>query len=76
MRPIDIKHVLLASAVLAAIAAIALWSWNTLATLFSLPAADMRHAVAALLLLAMLRGLLLPAYPRRRRRRWHAHRAR
>jgi hypothetical protein len=48
MRPIDIKHVLLA--------------------------ADMRHAVAALLLIATLRGLLLPAHPRRRRRRWHGAR--
>lgn len=76
MHPINFKHALLASAVLAAIAAIALWSWNTLATLFGLPAADLRHAVAALLLITTLRGLLLPAYPRRRRRRWHAHRAR
>jgi hypothetical protein len=74
MHPINFKHALLASAVLAAIAAIALWSWNTLATLFSLPAADMRHAVAALLLLATLRGLLLPGHPRRRRRRWHGAR--
>lgn len=76
MHPIDIKHVLLASAALAAIAAVALWSWNTLATLFGLPAAELRHAVAALLLLAALRGLLLPAHPRRRRRLGHAHRAR
>lgn len=76
MHPIDIKHALLASAVLVAIAAIALWSWNTLATLFGLPAADLRHAIAALLLIATLRGLLLPAHPRRRRRRWHAHRTR
>ena len=76
MRPIDIKHVLLATAALAAIAVMALWSWNTLATQFGLPAADLRHAVAALLLTASLRGLLLPAHSRRRRRRWHAHRAR
>lgn len=76
MHRIDIKHALLAFAMLVAIAAIVLWSWNTLATLFGLPAADLRHAVAALLLITTLRGLLLPAHPRRRRRRWHAHRAR
>ena len=74
MHRIDIKHALFAFAVLVAIAAIVLWSWNTLATLFGLPAADLRHAVAALLLLATLRGLLLPGHPRRRRRRWHGAR--
>ena len=76
MRPIDIKHVLLASAVLAAVAAVALWSWNTLAALFGLPGADLRHAVAALLLIATLRGLLLPAHLPRQRRRRHVRRAR
>jgi len=32
-----------------------LWSWNTLSELFSLPQAQYRHALAALILLLILR---------------------
>lgn len=33
-----------------------LWAWNTLAELFALPPAQYRHALAALLMLTMLRS--------------------
>ena len=58
----DIRHLLLAGIALAAIAVVGLWSWNTLAPLFGAPEAQLRHAVAALALLAVLRF----AVPRRR----------
>jgi hypothetical protein len=69
MRHIDLKHLLLAVTAAATLVAIGLWSWNTLAALFHLPAAELRHALAALVLLSVLRGLLLPAAARGRRSR-------
>lgn len=47
---------------LVAIAAfiIVLWSWNTLAALFGLPAAEAKHVVAALVLLGSLRIAIAP----------------
>jgi predicted benzoate:H+ symporter BenE len=55
MNHFDIKHLLLAGITLTAIAVMGLWSWNTLAELFGAPEAQLRHAVAALALLATLR---------------------
>lgn len=57
------KHGMIRLAVLAAgfflaVCGIALWSWNTLATLTDLPSAGFRHAIAAIALLAILRLLL------------------
>jgi hypothetical protein len=69
MRHIDLKHLLLAVTAAATLVAIGLWSWNTLAALFHLPAAELRHALAALFLLSVLRHLLTPAAARRRRSR-------
>lgn len=37
-----------------------LWSWNTLAELFGLPTAQIRHALAAGFLLLAVRWLLFP----------------
>jgi hypothetical protein len=69
MRHRELKHLLLAVAAAATIIAIGLWSWNTLAALFHLPAAELRHALAVLIPLSVLRGLLLPAAARGRRSR-------
>jgi uncharacterized integral membrane protein len=69
MRHTDLKHLMLAVTAAATIVAIGLWSWNTLAALFDFPAAELRHALAALILLSVLRGLLLPAAAFRRRSR-------
>ena len=55
MNHFDIKHLLLAGITLTAIAVMGLWSWNTLAELLGAPEAQLRHAVAALALLATLR---------------------
>ena len=62
-----VTHWLLAAAVIAAGFVLFQWSWNTLATLFGLPAADGKHALAALILLGLFRFT-----PRRRGR--HEHR--
>lgn len=62
-RP-DFKHLLVACITLAIVMATALWSWNTLASLFGAPEAQLKHAVAALALLAIVRLTL--------RRRRHA----
>jgi hypothetical protein len=58
MSHFDIKHLLIAGITLAAIAVMGLWSWNTLAELFAAPEAQLRHAIAALVLLATLRFVL------------------
>lgn len=52
-----------AIAILALVAAIplTLWSWNTLAGLFGLPTAELRHLLAACIGLLALRVLLFPA---------------
>ena len=68
-RP-ELKHLLAACLALSAIAATGLWSWNTLAGLFGAPEAQIRHAVAALALLAIVRLALR----RRRRAISHYHR--
>lgn len=65
MRHVDIKRWLILVAVATATVMIGLWSWNTLAMLFDLPIAQAHHALAALVLLSLIRGLLRPA-----RRRW------
>ena len=64
----DIKHLLTAVAAIAVIILVGLWSWNTLAALLELPAAELRHVLAAPGMLAVLRGVLLPGngYWRRR----------
>lgn len=46
--------------VLASIAG--LWSWNTLAELFSLPQAQYKHVLAALFLSLILRWVLSPCH--------------
>lgn len=61
-------HLLIAFATAAVTVVIGLWSWNTLAALLELPAAELRHALAVLGMLAVLRGLFLPGRGHRRRR--------
>lgn len=39
-----------------------LWSWNTLAELFSWPPAEYRHALAAVAILYVVRWILFPAH--------------
>lgn len=72
MRHVDFRQLVFAAAALAAAVLIGYWSWNTLAPLVDLPQAEFRHAVAALALFAILRGLLLRPHSRRRRRPRHA----
>ncbi len=55
MNQPDVKHLLAACLAFGLIAATGLWSWNTLANLIGAPEAQFRHAIAALLLLAILR---------------------
>lgn len=58
MHQIDIRHLLAAGLAIAVIVVAGLWSWNTLADLLGAPAAQFRHAVAVLVLLAALRLLI------------------
>jgi hypothetical protein len=64
----DIDHLLAALAAIAVAVPVSLWSWNALAALLELPAAELRHALAALVLLAVLRSVLLPGTACWRRR--------
>ena len=67
MKPIDSRHLLIAVVAVAAIALTGLWAWNTVAELFGLPPAQLRHVVASAVLLTLLRALLLrPGHGRRR----------
>ena len=68
MRWTDIGYLLTALAATATVVLIGLWSWNALAALLELPAAGFRHALAALAMFALLRGVLLPRCDCRRRR--------
>lgn len=68
MKRIDILHLLAAVLAFAAVAVIGLWSWNTLAELFGAPAAQFKHAVAALALIATLRLAARRRHPAFRRR--------
>jgi hypothetical protein len=44
--------------------ALALWSWNALAALFSAPTAQFKHVLAAVFLLLILRFIVSPHVPR------------
>lgn len=70
----DIDHLLAALAAIAVTVLVSLWSWNTLAALLELPAAELQHVLAALVMLAVLRGVLLPGHACWRRRPLHPHR--
>ena len=71
MRHADFRQLFFALAALTAVVLIGHWSWNTLAPLFELPHAEIRHTLAALALFAVLRGLFLHAHGRRRRQSRH-----
>ncbi len=58
------KHVALATTVFLVGSVALLWTWNTLAELFNGPGVEYRHAVAAVIVATMLRGL----FSHRRRR--------
>ena len=62
----DFQQLLIALAATAVTVMTGLWSWNTLAALLDLPAAELRHALAALGMLAVLRGVFLPGHGCRR----------
>jgi hypothetical protein len=51
----DYRKFLLSGGLFALAGVAGLWAWNTLAGLFGLPPAQLRHALALLLLLSMLR---------------------
>lgn len=69
MHPINARHLLGALVAIAVIAAIGLWSWNTLAELFGAPEAQFKHALAALALLSLLRLATRRRYARIRHHR-------
>ena len=48
-----IRHLLVAAAWLVVAAVTALWSWNTIAELFGVPEAGIRHVVAAFALILL-----------------------
>ena len=58
MKTLAVRHFLAGIAFLLLVLALGLWSWNTLAGLFGLPAAGFKHVLAAGGLLWMLRWLL------------------
>lgn len=64
------KPVAAAAATLTALTIVMLWSWNTLVPLTGAPEAQLKHVLAALLLLGLARRCL--AGPRRRYR-CHRH---
>lgn len=72
MRRENLRSLLLAGALIVVAAIAALWSWNTLATLFGGPEAEMRHVLAAATLALLARFALLPKHRRQR----HAFRSR
>lgn len=65
MRHTTLRHVLIAAGALLAISITGLWAWNTLAALFDAPAAEFRHVLAFLALLAIVRFTIVPQRHRR-----------
>ncbi len=59
MRYVTLKHMLFIGALIAVVSIAALWSWNTLAALFGGPEAEIRHIVAAMILLLISKLLLV-----------------
>lgn len=68
MKHINAKTIAIAIAVFAATSIALLWSWNTLAGLAGGPAAEFRHVLAALFVLAALRAFMTPRRHRQRLR--------
>jgi hypothetical protein len=66
MRNSAHKQYLIAAGLFLLASVAALWSWNTLSELFSLPQAQYRHALAALVLLLVIRWSLLRGRKSRR----------
>ena len=62
MRNLNFKHYIYAAGLLALTSILGLWSWNTLAELWSLPEAQYKHVVAAFFLLVILRFGLIPSH--------------
>lgn len=62
MRNLDQKYYLYAIGLFILASVAGLWSWNTLAELFSLPQAHYRHVLAAFVLLLILRQGLSPGH--------------
>ncbi|MBT7952646.1 MAG: hypothetical protein HN764_13540 [Gammaproteobacteria bacterium] len=55
------KNIIFVSCLFFVASVFGLWSWNTIAELFSLPEAQYKHALAAFFLVALLRlGLFAP----------------
>jgi len=59
MRHLNIRHTLIAVGVFLTVTVTGLWSWNTLAELFGGPQAQYKHALAATVLLIILRLVTL-----------------
>jgi len=68
MKHITAKTISIAVAIFATTSAALLWSWNTLAELTGAPAAELKHVLAALLMLAAVRALMTPRRHRQRLR--------
>ena len=59
MRHFDLKHITFAIIAVVVACTALLWSWNTLASLFGAPAAQFKHAVAALLIAAIAKTAIV-----------------
>ena len=59
MRHQRLKHLFLGAAWIMVAAVAALWSWNTLASLFGAPEAEIRHVVAVFALILLVKFALL-----------------
>ena len=55
MHNLKYKHYIYAAGLTLLASIAALWSWNTLSELFNLPQAQYKHALAALVLLLILK---------------------
>jgi hypothetical protein len=54
------SHATLAIAAVILTVALSIWAWNTLAVLYGGPSVQAKHAIAALILVGLLRRIITP----------------
>jgi hypothetical protein len=62
MHNLNYKYYLYAIGLFLLASVVSLWSWNTIAELFSLPLAQYKHVLAAFFLLLILKWALSPSH--------------
>jgi hypothetical protein len=60
MKSLRFRYLVIGSLLLGISMILGLWTWNTLGELFGLPAAQVKHALAATFAALLLRWILLP----------------